>query len=124
MNREQFILLLLGIGGFIFQSLLRAKSLNDLSLVSNVHFNFWKDYVLKDIYGILASFMAPFIWFLLFKEAATNYPKFQSFARLSFFGMGATGSYVLQLILGTAKKRLKGIIDIKTDIADNKTSTS
>ena len=47
----------LGVGliGFLFHSLLKMKSLNDDSNAANLPFNAWKDYVLKDIYGILAA---------------------------------------------------------------------
>ena len=117
---EKLLFLLVGFLGFIFHSLLKLKSLNDDSRAANLPFNVWRDYVQKDIYGILAAAMAPFVWLLLFGEIAAKYPALHSFALTSFFVMGALGSYLLQLLLGQAKKRIRNVVDEKTNIADGK----
>lgn len=115
---HQFLFLLTGIAGFIFHSLLKLKSLNDDSTAANLPFNIYRDYIKKDIYGIIAAFFSPFIWLLLFGEIAAQYPSLEKFALTSFFVMGALGSYILQLLLGKAKKQIRDVVDKKTNIAD------
>lgn len=110
--------LLAGVCGFIFHSLIKLKSLSNDANVANVPFNWFNDYVKKDSFGILLSFMSPFVWFLIFGEISAQYPKIQEFTITSFFVMGAMGSFVLQLLLGKAKKQIRNIVDHKTDVAD------
>lgn len=88
--------------------------------VANMKFNPIRDYVLKDLYGILAALFAPIVWLQLFGEMASHYPALENFSLTSFFVMGALGSYVLQLLLGQAKKQIRKVVDEKTDIADGK----
>jgi hypothetical protein len=118
---QQLLFLLTGIAGFIFHSLIKLKSLNDDSVAANLQFNVWKDYIIKDIYGILASLFSPCVWLLLFGEIAAQYPGLEKFSLTSFFVMGALGSYVLQLLLGQAKKQIRKVVDEKTNIADGVT---
>lgn len=113
-----FYFLLAGIAGFVFHSLIKLKSLSDDAHAANVPFNWYEDYIVKDIFGILLSFTSPFIWLLIFKEIATQYPKIETFAITSFFVMGVMGSYVLQLILGKAKKSIRKVVDEKTNELD------
>ena len=122
MNRE-LLFLLVGMAGFVFHSLLKLKSLNDDSIAANLQFNVWRDYIQKDLYGILAAFFSPFVWLLLFGEIAAKYTSLQEFALTSFFVFGALGSYILQLLLGRAKKQIRKVVDEKTNIADNKNET-
>lgn len=110
--------LLAGIAGFLFHSLIKLKGLSDDSRAANEPFNWVKDYLIKDIFGILASLMAPFIWLIIFGEVAAKYPALENFAITSFFVMGAIGSYVLQLLLGRAKKELRNTVDDKTNELD------
>lgn len=111
-------LLLCGIAGFLFHSLIKLKSLQDDAIAANLPFNWKRDYLVKDIFGILSAFVAPFIWLLLFSEVANKYPALHDFARVSFFVMGAFGSYILQLLLGKSKKYIRKVVDEKTNIAD------
>lgn len=118
MPENYWLLLAAGMAGFIFHSLLKLKSLNDDSIAANLEFNVWRDYIKKDMFGILAAFLSPFVWLLLFGEIAAKYPALQEFALTSFFVMGALGSYLLQLLLGRAKKQIRRVVDEKTNIAD------
>ena len=117
---QQLIFLLTGIAGFIFHSLIKMKSLQKDSQVANMSFNPVKDYLLKDIYGILAALFSPFVWLLLFGEIAAQYPALEKFTLTSFFVMGALGSYVLQILLSQAKRQIRKVLDEKTNIADAK----
>lgn len=117
---NQLLFLLTGIAGFIFHSLIKMKSLQEDSRVANLNFNPFRDYIVRDIYGILAALFSPFVWLLLFGEIAAQYPALEKFSLTSFFVMGALGSYILQLLLGQAKKQIRKVVDIKTNIADDK----
>lgn len=119
---QQLLFLLTGMGGLVFHILIKLKSLSDDSYAANIEFKVWRDYFVRDRFGIAAAFLAPFVWLLLFGEAAAKYPALQGFAYTSFFVMGAIGSWVLQLILGKSKKAIRKVVDEKTDIADRKTS--
>ncbi len=112
---QQLLFLLTGIAGFIFHSLLKLKSLNDSFNDASMPFDVYKDYILKDRWGILAALFSPFIWLLLFGEMAAKYPAIKEFSLTSFFVMGALGSYILQLILGRAKKQIRKVVDDKTN---------
>ena len=117
---QQLIFLLTGTAGFVFHSLIKMKGLQEDARVANMSFSPVKDYLIKDIYGILAAFLSPFVWLILFGEIAAKYPALKEFTLTSFFVMGALGSYVLQLILGQAKNQIRNVVDKKTDIADAK----
>lgn len=124
MTVENFILILCGICGVIFHSLLKLNSLKKDALVGNIQFNWWKDYVKKDSVAITMSFLSVGIWYLVFGEVANKYPALDGFRRVSFVAMGAIGSYALQLLLGKAKSQIRQIVDKKTnelDGDDNKT---
>ncbi len=112
---EKLLFLLTGIAGFIFHSLLKLKSLNDAANDASVHFDIYRDYILKDRWGIIAAFLSPFIWLILFGEMAAKYPSIKEFALTSFFVMGALGSYILQLILGRAKRQIRNVVNDKTN---------
>lgn len=117
---EQLVLIVCGILGVVFHSTIKCKGLLEDARVANINFEWKKDYVKKDFAGILASFLAVAIWYFIFGEAAKAYSKLQAFPRISFFVMGGIGSWGLQLLLGTAKKGIRKIVDKKTDIADGK----
>jgi len=115
---QQLLFLLTGMAGFLFHSLIKLKSLKDdftaASDKESKPFSVWNDYVVKDIFGILAALFSPFVWLLLFGEMVGQYPSLEKFALTSFFVMGALGSYVLQLLLGQAKKQIRKVVDEKT----------
>lgn len=112
-----------GILGVLFHCLFKANSLKKQATVGNINFSF-KTYLHEDYLAILASFVSVGIWLLLFSEAAERYPAIVGFARASFVGMGASGSYLIQYFLSTAEKKIKVIIDNKTNIADNVTGNN
>lgn len=110
--------LLVGFLGVLIHCFLKANSLNQDARVANLKFNFWTDYIQKDAFAILVSFLMVFLWLFLFKEVAAKYKSLQDFALTSFGVMGAMGSYIAQLALSRAKKQIRQVIDLKTNIAD------
>lgn len=118
MTQDESKFLISGALGTLFVTLIRMKSALGYAKVGNVPMD-WKSYLRIDWISIALSFVSVLIWYYTFKEVAATYSKLQDFARLSFVTMGAMGSWVIQLALGEAKKKIKKVIDIKTDIADD-----
>lgn len=115
--------ILLGIGwlGFVAHSLQKLDSLQKDAHVANIEFDWVKDYVVRDKFGIMLSFLCPVAWLTLGPELAAKYQKIEEFPRLVMFGIGVLGSYVFQLALGRSRALLRKAIDIKTNIADDVT---
>jgi hypothetical protein len=115
--------IIIGLLGVLFHSLLKMSSLAKDSRLANIPFHPVQDYLIKDLFGILASFASVFIWYFLFDEVAAKYPAIEGFTKVSFFVMGAMGSYILQMVLSQAKKKIRNVVDQKTDKADGITKT-
>lgn len=112
--------ILAGCAGVLFHSTAKAYSLQKDAYTANISFHIWKDYIVKDFLSILLSFMSVAIWYLIFGEWVNRYPALESFALTSFVAMGGIGSYVIQLAMSRAKKKIRQVVDEKTNIADNK----
>lgn len=115
-----FTCILLGLAGVVFHSLLKLRGLQADAKAANLPFDALRNYLLQDYLSILLSLLSVLVWVFLFGEIVTHYPKLQGFIRTSFFVQGAIGSWVLQLLLGTAKASIRKVVDQKTDIADGK----
>ena len=111
-------LIFAGIGGVLFHCLVKLRSLQMDYANANLEFNWKKDYIKKDFVSILLSFLSVGIWYLIFGEWVSHYPLLQGFIVTSFVVMGAIGSYIIQLILSQAKKKVRGVVNEKTNIAD------
>lgn len=115
---DYLIYLLVGFGGVIAHSLNKVRTLSAEYEKANLTLTF-NQYIQKDKYGIMLSFLVVFLWLALFGEAALKYPAILTFTRVSFFAMGALGSYGLQSAMSRAKKELQKAIDEKTNILDD-----
>lgn len=120
MSHESVVLIILGTLGVVFHSCLKYTNLKQQAKVANINDFGIETYIDKDMAAIIASFISVWAWFYVFAEITTKYPSLVGFTRTSFFVMGAMGSYIIQLCLGSASKWIKSIVDKKTDIADNK----
>lgn len=120
MNRE-LILVIVGIFGVLSHCLLKASSLKSDAKAANIPFKF-VDYLKDDYLGIALSFISVFVWLLLFEEVATKYTSLQNFVRASFFMMGIVGSYLIQLVASKAKTKIRNVVDVKTNLADDITA--
>jgi len=105
-------------GAFLIHSLIKADSIKKKFDLANLPFSFKRDYLGRDYLGILASFLIPGLWLLLFGEVAVAYPKIEAYSICSFALIGGAGSYFFQMILSRATKYVNKITDIKTNIAD------
>lgn len=112
------ILILAGIGGVLAHCLFKMDGMAKDYQTANIPFNWRKDYWYKDRFGILLSFLSVGLWFLIYQETSDNYEKLQAWKITSFVGMGLFGSYVIQLLMSRGKKKLREIVDVKTNIAD------
>lgn len=115
---ENTILVLCGLAGVLFHCLLKLQGLLTDARVANINFNAWRDYWVRDAIAIFMSLLSVGIWYLVYKEVQTKYDAISGWTRISFVGMGLLGSYVIQLIASRAKKRIRQIVDTKTDKAD------
>ncbi len=116
------ILFFCGALGVLFDCCLKANSLKNKARVGNVSFTVMT-YLKDDVISILLSFVSVLIWLMLFGEVAGRYPQVENFQRGTFVLMGGFGSHVIQYFFSVAEKRIMSIIDKKTDIADNKTTS-
>jgi hypothetical protein len=122
MATEYIIFAVCGVLGVVFHSICKYISLKGDAKAANYGPLTLKEYISTDIAPIALAFCSVAIWLLLFGEAASKYPKLEDFARASFVAMGAIGSYVIQLGLSTLQAKIKKVVDIKTNIADNVTN--
>lgn len=118
--QENIIVIMCGVFGVAFQCLLKIRSLLKDAQVANVNWDWKKDYLKKDAPSIILAFLSVFIWYYIFGEVAKKYTGIADFKRVSFVLMGGVGSYIIQMAFGTAKDRIRKIVDKKTDIADGK----
>lgn len=116
MNELNFIVA--GVLGVLFHCLLKLRSLQQDSRVANIPFNGIRDYWKKDAVSISLSFLSVAIWWLVFGEVGKKYKGLQEFKITSFALMGMVGSYLIQLIMSRAKKKIRTIVDEKTNELD------
>lgn len=114
---KTLILLYAGLLGVVVHSVIKAQTLSNDAAAANLPFKF-TDYLKKDYLGIILSFLAVLVWLLLFDEVAVKYDSLQNFVRLSFFAMGALGSYIIQLALSRAKQAIRKKVDVATNELD------
>ena len=118
--KEILINMLVGILGVVFVTISKMKSLQTDAEKANIEFNYQK-YFHRELLSIILSFLSVIIWQLLFSEVAAKYHQLDGFIKCSFFLMGASGAWVIQKALGKTKGWIRGIVDVKTNIADGKT---
>lgn len=112
--------IVIGLLSFVFVTLTRMQSLKKYAEVANVEF-VPKKYFEKEWMGITASIIPIILWLYLYPEFVKKYPFLEGFIMTSFAVMGACGTWIFQKFLGSTKKWLHGIVDVKTNIADGKT---
>lgn len=114
---QTLIYIAIGLLGVVAYCLVRGVTLQQDAQAGNVEFDFWQ-YLKKDILSIALSVVAVLLWVFLFQETMSIYPKIENYTKLSFAGIGFTGSYILQLIFGKAKRYVRNEIDGKTNELD------
>ncbi len=119
MTDSNLILICAGLLGVIVHTFAKAISLQADAKKANMDFNIG-DYFKHDWPAVGLSVAAVFVWWFVFPEASVKYPALLNWIRGSFIAVGAMGSYIIQLALSRAKKKINEVVDKKTDIADEK----
>jgi len=122
MNTSIFIIFLLGILGVFAHCLCKLIKLNKDASNGNVPFNWYKDYVYSDRFSIMLSFLSVVVWYFIYNEVEGAYSQISAWKITSFFVVGFFGSYAIQYGKSKGEKRIRKVIDEKTDIADGKKS--
>lgn len=115
---ENILLIICGLAGVLFHCLLKLQGLLTDARVANIKFNAIQDYWIRDAISISLSLLSVGIWYLVYKEVANKYEVVSGWTRISFVGMGLLGSYIIQLIASRAKKRIRQVVDAKTNAID------
>jgi hypothetical protein len=80
------------------------------------------DYFAHDWVAIAASFITVIVFVVCLDEFVNWQPDAVKYIKALFVFIGFTGSSILIAALGKFSKTLNGIIDVKTDVADGKTT--
>lgn len=115
---ENIVVIVCGVFGVLFQCLLKIRSLLKDAQVANMDWKWKRDYAYKDAPSIILAFLSVGIWYYIFGEVAKKYPGIADMKRVSFVLMGGVGSYIIQMAFGTAKDKIRKVVDRKTDVAD------
>lgn len=108
---------LLGIGLHLFAFKIPAE--RKRSKAANVSF-ILLNYLKEDIYAIVASFITLTISIIAIDEIVGYKPSVMNFIKLFFAFIGYTGSSIMISLFGQFGKKIQQIVDVKTDIADEK----
>lgn len=110
----------LGVLGILFHIfVVKIPSLRRRSAVANEKFSL-KGYFIDDYPAIIASFITVAVCILTLDELIGYRPSLLKYVKYFFFFVGYTGSSILLAVLSKTSKAINSVVDIKTDIADNK----
>lgn len=111
------------IGGILGQILhiiaVKLPAVKKRALAANMGFDpaqYFKD----DWLAIAASAVTILICVFIFDEITGAYPSVVKWAKFLFIFVGYTGSSILLNALSKTEKKIQNVVDIKTNIADNK----
>lgn len=122
---NDMILLICSLLGFLAHSFNKLAGLAKDARAAKVPFDWKKDYVVKNSWSLLLSLIAPVIFYFLFAEIAAKLTWMQGFVRVSFFTVGAMGSYFIQSWFGVTRKITRKVISEKTgELEDIKSEDS
>jgi hypothetical protein len=120
---QSFICLFAGILGIVlYLFVVKIPSALQHSKVANVNAGI-ADYFAHDYPSVIASLISVIIGVICADEFLRWQPAAQGYLKIIFAFYGFTGSSILIAIFGKFNKYINSIVDIKTDIADNKVPT-
>lgn len=103
--------------GVIMHCCLKYRSLKTDATKANLQLSL-KDYLVKDIAGLIITALCPILWVLISDEAFKFYPKLENF----YIGMstliGLSGSYLIQTVDNGTKRWIRKNVDEKTNELD------
>jgi hypothetical protein len=110
-----------GLLGVLFIAVAKMQSLKIDAEKANLGFSAVK-YIQREWLALASSLLSVAIWLVLFDEVVNKYPQLGGWIKCTFFAMGALGTWVLHAALGRTKGWIRGVVDEKTNIADNKSN--
>lgn len=120
MNQQMYLWCsILGLIGIAFQTLIKINKLQTQSKLANHAFKI-RDYFENDWTTILLNLLTLAVAVISIDEVVKYKPQVVSFIKWFFFFIGYTGSSILNSLLSKTQDGLNKIIDIKSNIADNK----
>lgn len=78
------------------------------------------EYFKKDWIALGASVIVVIAVIFVFPEIVKKYPSLNDFAKIFMISIGFNGSSLAQSWLGKTGKWINSVVDVKTNIADNK----
>jgi len=109
-----------GLLGMLFQVLvIKMPAVKKRAEAANLVFK-PSEYFKSDWLALTASLLAILIAIYVFDEITNSYPSIVKYAKFFFIFIGYTGASFLQSVLGVYDSKVRDIVDIKTNIADNK----
>ncbi len=112
-----FLAGLLGILFHIFA--IKIPAIKERAKVANTSFSY-SAYFKDDATAILASLLTVIILLVVLDELVAFKPVVVPYLKAGFVFIGFTGSSILIALLGKAQAKINQVVDVKTDIADNK----
>jgi hypothetical protein len=114
---------LIGLLGIIFQTLIKLSMLKKQSTLANHPFKA-ADYFKDDWITILLNIITLAVAIIAMDELVKYQPKVLPFIKWFFFFIGYTGSSLLNFFLSKTQNTINKIIDVKSNIADDKVSVN
>lgn len=118
------VLILMGVAGVLAHCLCKLINLNKIAQTGGVEFDWWNGYVKSDKFNIILSFLSIAVWYVVYNEAEGVYSKLSAWKATSFFLVGFFGSYAIQYGKSPGEKRIRNVIDLKTNLSDSITGGS
>lgn len=115
---------LLGFGllGWLIQSLLKARSIQEKARKGNIQFKFF-EYFTTDWLSHAVSIVMILTGVLLVDDAIQMFPQVESWLRALFVTIGYSNGDIVSRFLSKVNTKVNDAIDYKTDIADKQTGT-
>lgn len=110
----------MGLLGIISQVCVKIRNLKIRASAGNAHFNIGT-YFTDDWPTIVLSCVAVSALIIGMDEVMGYKPEVAKFIKWAFLFVGYTGASLLSSFFSKAEKKIMSTIDIKTNIADNKT---
>ncbi len=108
----------MGVAGVLAHCLCKLIALNKEAQNAGVAFDWKKGYVYPDRFSIILSFLSVALWYFIYNEAEGVYSKLSAWKATSFAVIGFFGSYAIQYGRSKGEKKIREVIDVKTNVSD------
>jgi xanthosine utilization system XapX-like protein len=111
-----------GLLGWLLQSLLKARSIQEKAKKANVEFKFM-EYFTTDWLSHVISLVLIIIGVLLVEDAVRVFPQIETWLRAFFVTIGYSNGDIVSRFLSKVNTQVNDAIDHKTNISDTQTGT-